>query len=172
LNPPETSGLVFWLLPGPESFHHLFSLIADLSKKYQTTLFSPHITLGRVPHLEQRELVLLTQKLSEKLNQVQVTCSDPECRENYFQKVVMPLDSHLMVNEYKIPADNFFGNEIAKPDDYHLSLMYGSLLCNRIDIHEINKITRNTRLLHIQSLALVDLNFTPDKWKVIFETKL
>lgn len=77
-----------------------------------------------------------------------------------------------MVEGFKKTTDNHFAGEYAKSEDYHASLLYGDIPCSDINLNEIRRKTREIHFLHIQSLALIDLNFTPDQWKVIFETKL
>lgn len=169
---PKTSGLALWLLPGPEHSRKLNSLISELSQRYQTPAFIPHITLGRVPHVGRQVLFASLENLVKKLSQLQVEVFQLKCTESSFQKVILPLNDEVMSVEFKNKVDEHFGGEYAKPSGYHISLMYGNVPCKQV---ALNKIRANVRILnkvHIQSLALVDLNFTPEHWKVIFEAKL
>ncbi|WP_069130413.1 hypothetical protein [Rhodohalobacter halophilus] len=169
---PKTSGLVLWLIPAPDDFNILSALIADLSERYNTPLFSPHITLGRAPKLNQTKLIDSIKELSRTLQPQIITCHNPVCSDSFYQKVRLPLDDNTMRRSFKSATDNHFGEEYAKQDGYHASLMYGSISCSEINLTEIRSRTKEITSLYIQSLAVVDINFTPVQWKVIFETKL
>jgi 2'-5' RNA ligase len=169
---PKTSGLAVWLLPAPDQSRLLSKFISNLSEQYSSIPFVPHITLSSVPDIPSKKITEMTERLSEELNQLQVDLGDVECRPHPYRKVILSIDDNVMVSAFYNKVNQAFGGEICKEGDFHLSLLYGNQRCEEIELGNIRSELPITNKLYIQSIAVVDLNFTPDKWKIIFERSL
>ncbi|WP_372903774.1 hypothetical protein [Rhodohalobacter sp.] len=169
---PKTSGLVAWLLPAPEQSLLFKKFISTLSEQYETLSFVPHVTLSSVPDISSEKITEMTDQLSKQLNQLQVNLGDVECRPHPYRKVILPVDDKLMLSAFCSKVNQALGGEFCKEGDFHLSLLYGNQNCEEIDLRKIRRDLPKVKKLHIQKIAVVDLNFTPDKWKIIFERSL
>lgn len=114
----------------------------------------------------------MTDQLSKELSQLQVDLGDVECRTHPYRKVILPIDDNVMFSAFYNNVNQTFGGEFCKEDDFHLSLLYGNHKCEEIDLGKIRRNLPKVKKLYIQKIALVDLNFTPDSWKIIFERSL
>jgi len=169
---PKTSGLVVWLLPAPDQARLLKKFISNLSERYSSIPFVPHITLSKVPDIPSEKIIELTNQLSKEQTQVKVNIGEIECRPDPYRKIVLPIDDKIILDNFSNRVNQVFGGEFCKEDDFHLSLLYGSQKCAEIDLGKIRRELPIANELHIQKVALLDLNFTPDKWKIIFERSL
>ncbi len=169
---PKTSGLVVWLLPAPEQSRLFSEFILTLSEQYSTLPFVPHVTLSSVPDISSKEITEMTDQLSKELSQLQVDLGDVECRSHPYRKVILPIDDNVMFSAFYNNVNQAFGGEFCKEHDFHLSLLYGNHKCEEIDLGKIRRNLPKVKKLYIQKIALVDLNFTPDSWKIIFERSL
>ena len=172
MNLPETSGLMVWLLPDRDHAHLFSKFIVNLSEQYSTIPFTPHVTLSRVPNLEREKIVKKTARLSNLLAPVKVEVGEVLCRSHPYRKITLQLDDEVMIWNYFNAVNECFGGEYCKENDFHLSLMYGNQKCEDIDLEKIRREAPVIHELHLQRIAVVDLNFTPDKWKIIFEQSL
>jgi len=161
-----------WLLPAPEQSRLFTEFISNLSEQYNTLSFVPHVTLSSVPDIPSEKIVERVDLLSEQLSQLKVDLYDVECRPYPYRKVILPIDDKVMVRDFCNKVNKAFGGEFCKESDFHLSLLYGNQKCEEIDLCKVRSDLPNISKLHIQKIAVVDLNFTPDKWKIIFERSL
>jgi len=169
---PKTSGLAVWLLPGSDQSHLFSRVISDVAEQYNSIPFLPHITLSTVPDLSTRQVIGLTSRLCAELNQVHVDVKKMECRDHPYRKVVLTIDDEVMLNKFSVPVNRVFNGTFCKQSDFHISLLYGNHKCEEIELGNIRRELESISKLYIQSMAVVDLNFTPDKWKIIFEQDL
>jgi hypothetical protein len=169
---PKTSGLVIWLLPGPEHSTLYSDLISRLADIYDSPSFTPHITLSKFPELNQKSIVEIMDTLADELKPSMAEIGVPVIGSSPFQKVTIPLDDRFLTDQYSKKVDNILGGKFAKREGFHLSLLYSTLDQHDINIKQIKEMCPDIKKLHIQSIALVDLNFTPGKWKIIFERNL
>ncbi|GAA5889200.1 hypothetical protein JCM6882_000673 [Rhodosporidiobolus microsporus] len=132
-------GIALWLCPASESSSTaLTTLISELSTKYLTPSFPPHVTLlSSIPSTTPLDEVLsrLTTALSafrashpSPSSSVSLPLAAPGTRGTYFQYVfaaVSPTPALLALR--KAASDAFFPDLKGKGDDYfpHLSLVYG-----------------------------------------------
>ena len=169
---PKTSGLVIWLLPALDQSRLLTKFISNISELYNSIPFVPHITLSSVPDIPSKKIVEMTDHFSKNLSQLQVDLGDIECRSYPYQKVILTIKDELIFSNYRNRVNQAFGGEYCKESDFHLSLLYGNQKCEEIDLGRIRSELPITNKLQIESIGVIDLNFTPDKWKIIFERSL
>lgn len=132
----------------------------------------PHVTLSRVPEHSTEKIIELTARISKKLSSLRVDTGKIECRSHPFRKVIMPIDDDLIYQKFYNTVNDGFGGAYCKERDFHLSLLYGDQKCEEIDLMKIEREAPAINELHLQKIAVVDLNFTPDNWKIIFERSL
>ena len=169
---PKTSGLVVWLLPAPDQARLLTKFISNLSEKYNTIPFVPHITLSSIPDIPSKKIIEMTDQLSRQLRPLKVDLGDVECRSYPYQKVIQSIEDEVILSAFCNKVNQTFGGEFCKEGDFHLSLLYGNQKCEEIDLGKIRSELPIANKLHVQSIAVIDLNFTPDNWKIIFERSL
>lgn len=110
--------------------------------------------------------------LAEELKPSKTVMGEPIFGSSPFQKVTIPLDDRFLIEQYSKKVDRILGGKFAKRDGFHLSLLYSELDQHEINLKKIKEMCPDIEKLYIQSIALVDLNFTPGKWKIIFERNL
>lgn len=112
------------------------------------------------------------EKLAGELKPSMAAMGEPVFGSSPFQKVTIPLDDRFLADQYSKKIDRILGGKYAKRDGFHLSLLYSTLDRTEINLKQIKEMSPDIEKLHIQSVALVDLNFTPGEWKIIFERNL
>ena len=114
----------------------------------------------------------MTDRLSGKLSHLEVNLGDVECRSYQYHKVIQSIEDEVILSTFCNKVNQTFGGEFCKEGDFHLSLLYGNQKCKEIDLEKIRSELPIASKLHVQSIAVIDLNFTPDNWKIIFERSL
>lgn len=110
--------------------------------------------------------------LADELKPSKAVMGEPVIGSSPFQKVTIPLDDRFLIEQYSKKVDRILGGKFAKREGFHLSLLYSTLDQYEINLKQIKEMCPDIEKLHIQTLALIDLDFTPGEWKIIFERNL
>lgn len=159
---PEIHGNVLWLMPDQPAGIFFRKWIERLSRKFQSPVFAPHITLAKVPALPAVRLKSIT----EKTPSFHLLCGDIECRNTTpYQKLIVKISPSETLSSLHNLIDDKLGGSFSKKHDPHLSLLYGNLPC---DLFEdlIPQIKQNLPgKIHVTHVSMMRLNGTPENWK-------
>ena len=112
-----------WLMPEGKDKEKLQIMIRELSDKYTTPVFPPHITLIGGINLDKEDVVEKTRQLSERLCPYRIELTKPGYLNQYFRCVFSLVNKTREVMHANKVAQEVFDIE----EDYipHLSLLYG-----------------------------------------------
>lgn len=172
MNLPRTSGLVVWLLPGPEPYARYSQFIRRLANRYKAPPFIPHITLSKVPVLETGLIKSSLRSVANMTSPFRVKTGVPVCGESPYQKITIPLVDEVITDAVGQKIDKQFGGRFSKQSGFHLSLLYSRALCRSIDMNRIEAESPDCEYLYIQQIALAEINAAPRNWEVLVREPL
>ncbi|MCC5942825.1 MAG: hypothetical protein JJU37_14880 [Balneolaceae bacterium] len=133
---PALDGYVLWLLPDESSETELRQPIERISRSLNSSPFHPHITIGRVPKLEERQLIQFLPEIAHGLKPFSITTRSVECREKLYQKLILSLRDHPQVDAAADSIDQIFEGEFGKRDDHHISMLYAQIPCENLSVEK------------------------------------
>ena len=161
-----------WLMPTGQTRDGLKKLISELSKKYSTPRFEPHVTLiGEIQSLLTAARPK-TEKLATLIKPFEIRLREVAYLDQYFRCVFVKAEkTTALMNAHSIAHIEFEQNN-TKSYMPHLSLVYGDLATStkRRIIHEIGK-----ELVLDFGVTDIHLYYTggkPKEWHPIFSTRL
>lgn len=114
-----------WLRPFGEVGFELKQQIKELSRRYSTPVFHPHVTLLGGLKMHETELVQLTDTLAHSLAPFTVYLEKAGARDRYFQSLFVRIKKNEpLMSSHRIAKELF---DCEEKEEYfpHLSLMYG-----------------------------------------------
>lgn len=113
-----------WVVPAEPVKYLLQEIILDLSKKYKTPNFEPHMTLLGDIEVKEEEILAGTKKLAAGLKPFTLTLGEVSFSTTYFQSVLVRVKSNAKLMQANLLAKQIFNlpNNLFMP---HVSLMYG-----------------------------------------------
>ncbi|MCX8011463.1 MAG: hypothetical protein N3A61_09945 [Ignavibacteria bacterium] len=163
----EAKGFSIWLIPGDEVYFELQNLITELSLKYSTPNFEPHITLlhGIEDDLDNinKNFILL----SKNLSQFQLRFLELKCGEEFFKSIFIEVELNQELTDLYLLGKKLFGqwgNLDFKP---HVSLMYSNIkLSRKIEIANSIKISTWEKVI-INKIQLMKTIGKVEEWEII-----
>ncbi|PAU94823.1 hypothetical protein CK503_04955 [Aliifodinibius salipaludis] len=158
-----------WLEPTGDVAYKLQQRIKDLSKKHDTPVFSPHVTLLGGLTASKTELVALTNTLVSSAPPFDLTLTKAGYRNTYYQSLFI----HVAQNEGLTNLHSNACRLFDCPDEYkneympHLSLLYGDLSQQQKE-RILNKIGREFYIQFVaKKVVLLQTDGKPKEWKKI-----
>lgn len=159
-----------WLEPTGDVAYNLQERIKKLSQKFNTPVFSPHITLLGGLTASETELVPLVNTLTSSVKPFEVKLSKAGYLNTFYQALFIHVEQSSELKKLHTKACRI----IDCPDEYknhympHLSLLYGEL-----SQKEKEKILNNIgREFYIsftaKKLVLIQTDAKPKNWKKIY----
>lgn len=147
-----------WVMPPDPVKSILQKIILDLSKKYKTPSFEPHMTLLGDIEVSEEEIMAGTKKLALMLKPFNLALGEVSFSTTYFQSVFVRVKSSAKLMQANLLAKQIFNieNTLFMP---HISLLYGNH-----DMEAREKIAAEIKLP-------VDLSFQADKIIIIPTTE-
>jgi len=141
-----------------------------LSDRFNTTRFSPHLTMGRLLY-DYSELTLFKSMdalLSPAKKQLRATHDDVECRVTPYQKLIHVLKGSKELHQFQAGLKTMIHGYLPK-EEYHISLLYGKIDCNALnsEISDLSK--RLPKQVRFSKISVIELNGQPDTWRTIRE---
>ena len=179
-----------WLMPHGQIYAGLNKLIVDLSKKFGTVEFEPHMTLHWPITGSEKDVLEKTAKLASLLSPFNIELQNPEVMDEYFRCIFLPAQkSDYLVGANKKAREIFskkppiheailravYGDQRAaetiareKEPGYgpHLSIMYGTLPQN-IKASIIKSLNVQKQSFSVNSLHLYETGADPKEWKLV-----
>ena len=158
-----------WLEPTGETAYKLQQRIKELSKKHDTPVFSPHVTLLGGLTASQTELVALTNTLASSAKPFDLKLSKAGYLDTYYQSLFIHIAQNEGLTHLHENACRLFDCPDAYKDEYmpHLSLIYGDLTREQKE-KILNNIGREFYIqFTVKKIMLLHTDGMPNQWKKI-----
>ncbi len=167
MNLPALSGYALWLLPDRSSGRLIGKQIEKLSKLFSSHSFYPHITIGKVPDLNEKQLSTALVQIASGIRCFKIKLNNVECRDHPFQKLIVSTINPPLFAECANSIDQTLNGAFGKRDDHHISLLYSDLNCSElVQIEEILK-PKLPAVVKMNRIVLVHLQGLPDEWNIV-----
>lgn len=167
--PPRRSrkNYSLWLMPAGSAFRRLAGVIHDLSRKYSTPPFEPHVTLlGRIA-LPEREVLVKSAILVRRLRPLAIRLTVLDDRAEYFRCLFVNAAKTAPLIEAHRMARETFHQKQRSAYLPHLSLVYGNLT-PRLKKEIITSLGRRFELeFDVRSLYVYSTTGAPRVWRRI-----
>lgn len=121
----KAEGYSIWLIPTGEVHQKLAELISQLSKKYSSPNFEPHVTLiGDLLGVEE-EIISKTSELANLLKPFEINLKKADYFDEYFKCLFIRAEKIKEIIEVNDITRKHFNLKLAPDFMPHLSLMYG-----------------------------------------------
>lgn len=156
-----------WLEPTGDIAYKLQECIKMLSKKHNTPVFSPHVTLLGGLEASQTELTALTNTLASYVSPFNLSLTKTGCLNTFYQSLFIHIEQNENLSYLRNNACRLF--DCSDNDEYmpHLSLLYGDL--SRKDKEKIlNNIGREFYIeFTVRKLVLMHTDGKPKEWRKV-----
>ena len=158
-----------WLEPTGETAYKLQQRIKELSEKYETPVFTPHVTLLGGLTASRTELEALTDTLASSISPFELNLTKAGYLSTFYQSLFIHVEQNEGLTHLHSNACQLFDC----PDEYkheympHLSLLYGDL--NQKQKEKIlNNIGREFYIrFTAKKVVLMQTDGMPEHWKRI-----
>ncbi len=123
----KAKGYSIWLMPTGRVYYQLSEIISQLSKKYSTPNFEPHVTLLGNLIGPGEDLISKTLKLVEQLKSFEIKLKKVDYFDEYFKCLFIRAEKSKEVIKANNIAREIFNLNLDPEYMPHLSLMYGNL---------------------------------------------
>lgn len=162
-----SSTYALWLQPNGDIAYKLQERIKKLSKKYNTPIFAPHVTLISSLTASETELVSLTNTLASSLHPFELILTKAGYQNNFYKSLFIHIKNNGVLNEMHETACQLFDQPDPAPYLPHLSLLYGDLDRNEKE-RILNIIGREFHIhFSVNSIVLMKIEDRPEQWKKI-----
>ncbi len=120
-------GYSVWLMPKGEVYRNLDKIIRDLSKRYGTPYFEPHVTLTGGLKGPEDEIIHRTHLLADFLEPYKITLTKVGYTDNYFRCMFIRAKETKPVMAANAIAKGIYDVQKDEPYMPHSSLAYGNL---------------------------------------------
>ncbi len=161
---PATYSL--WLEPSGDIAYRLQERIKDLSKKYGTPVFRPHVTLlGSIKSTE-TELIPITNTLATSQAPFELVLTRAGYRDTFYQSLFVHVNESNHLKELRKMACRLYDSD---EDKYmpHLSLLYGDLTQKEKE-RILNIMGREFHIrFPVNGIVVMKTDGLPGKWKKV-----
>lgn len=160
--PPHYS---LWFTPKGEVRRRLAGAILDLSRKYATPAFEPHVTLAGGIEGPAREVASKLRELARRIPPFTARLTSVDGLDEYFRCLFVRVDQTHPILSANEAAREVFHLPKAPHFMPHLSLLYGSLPCS-VKGRIVASLARQFELeFKVNSLHLYLIKGRPTAWR-------
>lgn len=163
----KTATYSLWLEPTGDIAYKLQERIKMLSKKHNTPVFSPHVTLLGGLETSQTELTALTNTLASYVSPFNLSLTKTGYLNTFYQSLFIHIEQNEKLSYLRSNACRLF--DCSDGEEYmpHLSLLYGDL--SRKEKEKIlNNIGREFHIeFTVKKLVLMHTDGNPKEWKKV-----
>ena len=159
-----------WLMPEKDCADSVSEIINDISKKYNTPIFKPHVTLIGDCEKEKCDKIYFIFK-KKKIQPIEIILKDFDYKDSFFQCLyIKVIKSYQLckIRNFLIKNLKINSKKIYEP---HMSIVYSNL-----KISEKKKIIKKLGTFRDNFIAdklfLVENDYNNLNWKVIEEIKI
>jgi 2'-5' RNA ligase len=160
----EATGLSLWLVPEGEIHRRLAARIGELSRRFGTPPFDPHVTLLPGIEMDDDTARLRTGELAARLGPIRVQLTTAGQEDEYFRSVFIDVDPGPELLEARRLSTRVFGIERAAPFRPHLSLLYGDLKEEQRR-HAVGSVAEGGVAFLVRRLELVRTAGRVEEWR-------
>ncbi|MCH7604530.1 2'-5' RNA ligase family protein [Patescibacteria group bacterium] len=163
-------GYSLWIIPAGKTYEKLVRIIDELSKRYSTPVFEPHVTVVKNIKLPEQEMIAKTSQLAAALSPYAVILIGLEVSMKFYTNLVAKADKTHELMEASRKARQIFYQHQLHPYDPHLSLIYGNL--SRSATQRISKNIKEQIqgvIFQARSIHVVVTAGRPENWRRIKE---
>ena len=162
---PEEYSL--WIIPPEHIFKKFTAIISQLSTRYSTPYFEPHVTVLADVALPEEDVLSRTSKLADLIGPFTLTLTTVSYLNEYFRCLFIKVEESEKILEINNHAKSIFNRDQAPKFMPHLSLMYGNFPAEKKEeiISEIRNdfhITFEVSSIH---LVLSSSHIAPERWR-------
>ncbi len=164
-----STGCSVWLMPTGRVCEELRTIISELSDKYATPPFQPHVTMVADLTGDEKELSSTTKSLAFLLRPFEIALTTVDYLDEYFRCLFFRIEESPALLEANQTARVLFNQERGPRFVPHLSLMYGNL-----DPQTKRRIVQSLRIdfsrtFPVECLYLYTTNGKPEEWRCLEE---
>jgi len=153
-----------WLTPTGEASLTLTNLISDLSGRYSSPSFAPHVTLLGELTDSYEAIESRASKLSMNFRPQQIKLTKVEYLDEYFRCLFIRVEETAEIIEANLRAREIFDRQNDLRYMPHLSILYGNFPQATKD-EIIRRIGRQFTLsFEVTRLCLIDTSSRPEDW--------
>lgn len=167
-NPPLPSGYALWFVPEDPVFEKTSQVIQELSARYSSPNFEPHISLLGVWEGSESIAAEKAERTAQGLSPFHVRFDSIGSLDYYFRNLFIRLeDSPELTHAYEY-AHHVFGIQKPAPFMPHLSLYYGNLPVQEKEAlaKELETQFKHMTLI-IKNLSLYFISSDLNEWRCI-----
>ncbi|EKD91448.1 MAG: hypothetical protein ACD_30C00005G0016 [uncultured bacterium] len=153
-----------WIVPSGDVKKKLEGVILDLSQKYNSPVFEPHMTLLGDISVDEKSVLEKAKILTSKIKPFTVELGEISFSTTYFQSVFVRIKSNAELMNANLAAKEIFGvdNNVFMP---HISLLYGDY-----DMELREKVAKEIKLpsnlsFNVDKLVIIPSFPEPKDWK-------
>lgn len=165
-------GLSLWIQPSGQLYDRMASIIRQLSERFHTPIFEPHVTLLGDLVGDEQEITAQAQQLAAQIPPFQMTLTTVDYLEPYFRCLFVRAQETPELLRANQIARSIFHREQDPKFMPHMSLLYGTFdvaikkqIIQTIG-HEFNA------PFAVNSIQFLSCNGTPQEWYKIKELVL
>jgi 2'-5' RNA ligase len=173
MNLPPIYGTVVWLLLSDESSRDVKTWMKLLRNKTESPFFVPHLTLVRPSdQLDEQQIIRETEKISDGQKPLRLNVTGIESGSSRYQAFYLKVEPSESLTVLHAKLENAMSKPGENEFNPHVSLLYGSLSgTSRIELEKMIQLPEQYQMTG-NSLAVVRLNGTPEKWRIVHQSKL
>jgi hypothetical protein len=164
---------VLWLIPSQPELQTYVKVINRLSEAFDSTAFTPHLTVARLPDdKSSNELIAtITSILKDETFVFSASHMSVSCQDTPYQNCIQNLKAGPGLELFQAKLIRGISNAEPK-DEYHISLKYGYTACESLktEIVHLNKVLPHT--ITFDKLQFMELAGGPVHWKNIWEQEV
>jgi len=114
-----------WLIPPAKIGQQLMTMIQQLSQRFSSPLFEPHITLLANIEGAEEEIILTAQELAKVILPLKVRLTSLDDRDNFYMSLFIHVEGEEPIMDAHQKAAAIFMRTPDEEFSPHLSLLYG-----------------------------------------------
>ncbi len=163
----KTIGYSLWLVPEGDPYSKLTRVISDLSMRFRTPIFEPHVTLFPDILGEEPDIISKTARIVHALKPFGVALTSVGTSSEYFRSIFINASSAELVSANTV-CRKIFGRESDAPYVPHLSLLYGKIP-DEEKKKTLSSLPDLSSAFTVRSIRLNYMNGTPSQWRKVKE---
>tara|TARA_B110001454_G_C12693413_1_gene423249 strand:- start:1060 stop:1554 length:495 start_codon:yes stop_codon:yes gene_type:complete len=161
---------VIWLTFEKNDEDYLEKIISNLSKKYNSNLFQPHITIWGLTNVELDKISKICKNISIEIKSFNVEFLNILYSDNFWKTLFLNLKTNKNMTKIYKNLENEFeknGNHIFEP---HISLIYKNM--QEKDKKEIIENIKIKDQFKISNISILKYSDKIENWKIVKKISL
>ncbi len=162
----------FWIIPENTSYQELEKIIEEYGLKYNSPLFTPHMTIHGVISSTDEEVIKIVEEVSKKIKPFELEIGEVEFSSTYHQCILARVKTSANLFNVYMFLRKAFGVEVKHVFMPHMSLVYGDF-----NMEEREKIAKEIKIknrsFEAKKITIVRADSPdPENWKFVKQVTL